>query len=172
GYEQSTEKYPVLYMLDGDGHFRHASGAVAFLAANGRIPPMIEVGIGNSDRTRERTPPTADPAMRKGSGGADRFLQFISDEVVPYVEANNRTIGHRVLAGHSFGGLFGLHSLVTRPERFNGYIAISPSVWWNGEAVVNAMPRFLEEHEDLRASVYMTTGNEGGPMLTGAQRLA
>src|SRR5690606_18773478 len=41
-----------------------------------------------------------------------------------------------------------------------------------GEAVVNAMPRFLEEHEDLRASVYMTTGNEGGPMLTGAQRLA
>ena len=172
GYEEGTAAYPVLYLLDGEAHFHHVSGAAAFLAANGRIPPMIIVGIGNTDRTRDLTPPTDDPAMRRGSGGADRFLQFIGDELAPHVEASNRTLPHRVLAGHSFGGLFALHALVTRADLFDGYIVISPSVWWDDEALVNAMPEFLAEHPDLRALLYMTTGNEGGGMLTGAQRLA
>ena len=172
GYERSTDRYPVLVLLDGDGHFHHASGVVDFLVSNQRIPPMIVVGVGNRNRTRDLTPPTDDPQMRARTGGADRFLRFLSDELLPYIDQSNRTLDYRVLVGHSFGGLFALHALVSRPEVFDGYISISPSTWWNGQALVSGMPAFLASHPGLRASLYMTTGNEGGEMLTSAQRLA
>ncbi|HEU4828191.1 MAG TPA: alpha/beta hydrolase-fold protein [Gemmatimonadales bacterium] len=172
GYERSAERYPLLILLDGDGHFHHASGVVDFLVANQRIPPMIVVGVGNRNRTRDLTPPTADPQMRNQTGGADRFLRFLGDELIPYLDRTNRTLDYRVLVGHSFGGLFALHALTTRPEIFDGYIAISPSTWWNQQALVNDLPEFLAKHRELRASLYMTTGNEGGEMLTSAQRIA
>lgn len=172
GYERNNERYPLLVLLDGDGHFHHATGVVDFLVANQRIPPMIVVGVGNRNRTRDLTPPTADPQFQGRTGGADQFLRFLSDELIPYLDQTNRTLDYRVLVGHSFGGLFALHALTTRPEVFDGYISISPSTWWNQQALVAALPGFLEQHRDLRASLYMTTGNEGGEMLTSAQRIA
>lgn len=172
GYERTTERYPLLVLLDGDGHFHHATGVVDFLVANQRIPPMIVVGVGNRNRTRDLTPPTADPQMRGRAGGADQFLRFLADELIPYIDQTNRTLDYRVLVGHSFGGLFALHALTTRPEVFNGYIAISPSTWWNQQSLVAGLPAFLEKHRELRASIFMTTGNEGGEMLTSAQRIA
>lgn len=172
GYERTNDRYPLLILLDGDGHFHHATGVVDFLVANQRIPPMIVVGVGNRNRTRDLTPPTNDPRMRGAAGGADRFLTFLSDELIPHIDQTNRTLDYRVLVGHSFGGLFALHALTTRPEVFNGYISISPSTWWNQQALVAQLPAFLAKHRDLRASLYMTTGNEGGEMLTSAQRVA
>ena len=172
GYERSNERYPLLILLDGDGHFHHATGVVDFLVANQRIPPMIVVGVGNRDRTRDLTPPTNDPQFRDRTGGADQFLRFLGDELIPYLDETNRTLDYRVLVGHSFGGLFALHALMARPEVFDGYIAISPSTWWNQQALVSALPDFLAKQRDLRASLYMTTGNEGGEMLSSAQRIA
>jgi predicted alpha/beta superfamily hydrolase len=172
GYERNSERYPLLILLDGDGHFHHATGVVDFLVANQRIPPMIVVGVGNRNRTRDLTPPTDDPQFQGRTGGADRFLQFLSDELIPYLDETNRTLDYRVLVGHSFGGLFALHALTTRPDVFDGYISISPSTWWNQQALVSALPGFLAQHRGLRASLYMTTGNEGGEMLTSAQRIA
>ena len=172
GYERSNERYPLLILLDGDGHFHHATGVVDFLVANQRIPPMIVIGVGNRDRTRDLTPPTREPQFQGRTGGADRFLRFLGEELIPYLDQTNRTLDYRVLVGHSFGGLFALHALATRPDVFNGYIAISPSTWWDGQALVQSLPGFLAQHRDLRASLYMTTGNEGGEMLTSAQRIA
>lgn len=165
--------YPVMYLLDGPDHFHHATGAVAFLAATGRIPPMIVVAIANTDRTRDLTPPTADTTRVPGPvGGADRFLRFVSDELVPEIERTNRTLHYRVLVGHSLGGLFAMHAFENRPDLFQAYIVISPSLWWSDQALVRATPSFLSTHPDLRASLYITTGNEGGEMLTSSSRLA
>lgn len=172
GYERSDERYPLLILLDGDGHFHHATGVVDFLVANQRIPPMIVVGVGNRNRTRDLTPPTSDPQFRDRTGGADQFLRFLGDELIPYLDQTNRTLEYRVLVGHSFGGLFALHALTTQPEVFDGYIVISPSTWWNQQALASELPGFLARHRDLRASLYITTGNEGGEMLTSAQRIA
>jgi hypothetical protein len=172
GYERNNERYPLLILLDGDAHFHHATGVVDFLVANQRIPPMIVVGVGNRNRTRDLTPPTVDPALRDRAGGADQFLRFLSEELIPYLDQSNRTLDYRVLVGHSFGGLFALHALTTRPDVFDGYISISPSTWWNQQAVASALPGFLAKHPELRASLYLTTGNEGGEMLTSAQRIA
>jgi uncharacterized protein len=158
GYGHSSTRYPVLYLLDGSFHFHHLSGLTRFLSATGRAPAMIVVGIDNTDRTRDLTPPTAVDSARMRlpfssdsvtlrhptAGGADAFLRFITDELVPFVEAGYRAASFRILAGHSFGGLFVTHALLTQPESFHGYIASSPSLWWNAGAVAASAAERLE----------------------------
>src|ERR1035437_9502259 len=87
GYENGTDRYPVLYLLDGETHFHYTSGIVSFLAGNDRIPKMLLVGIvsgGAARRTRDLTPPSMaeiDNRFSPGNGGADRFLSFVADEL-------------------------------------------------------------------------------------------
>lgn len=171
GYDQSTAAYPVLYLLDGNGHFHHTTGAIQFLAANNRMPQMIVVAIPNTDRTRDLTP-SASTAANAGrlptAGGADNFLRFIRQELQPWVEREYRTQPYRVLIGHSFGGLFAMHTLITHPETFNAYISISPSLWWDDERTVRNGESLFTDHPNLKGALYMTMGNEGGTMLAGA----
>jgi predicted alpha/beta superfamily hydrolase len=133
-YWQSNQRYPVLYLLDAEAQFQNVTASVDFLARSGRIPEMIIVGVANTNRTRDLTPALTDAKRRKEipeAGGADAFLTFLTDELTPWVNTNYRTQPYRILAGHSFGGLFAVHALVTRPESFQAYIAVSPSLWWD-----------------------------------------
>ena len=175
GYETGTEHYPVLYLLDGDAHFHHTTGMVSFLADSGRIPPMLVVAIPNNSRSRDFTPPTQsemDIRFTPISGGADNFLRFLSDELMPYVERTYRTRPYRILVGHSLGGLFALHALVTRPELFNSYIAIDPSLQWNDQALVSQADVFFKKTRELNADLYMTGTSGGGLSLGGLRKLA
>jgi predicted alpha/beta superfamily hydrolase len=137
-YDQAVrERYPVLYLLDAEEQFHHVTGTVRFLAKNERIPRLIVVGVTNTERERDLQPPTSSEKERADNpkaGGADDFLRFMADELVPWVDARFRTAPHRILVGHSFGGLFSLHALTNRPEAFQAHIAISPSLWWDEEA--------------------------------------
>jgi predicted alpha/beta superfamily hydrolase len=138
-YAQSNERYPVLYLLDAEAQFNHTTGVVQFLAENGRIPDMIVIGVANTNRLRDLTPASNDPKQRKENpeaGGADAFLTFLADELTPRVNANYRTQPYRILAGHSLGGLFAVHALINRPQTFQAYIAVSPSLWWDERATV------------------------------------
>ena len=130
GYEGSDETYSVVYVLDGPGHFHHTTGTARFLARNDRMPGVIVVAIPNTDRTRDLTPPTQVDSLGAfpTAGGADNFLEFISGELKPYIEENYRTRPYSILIGHSFGGLLVNHALVHRPEVFNAYVSISPSL--------------------------------------------
>ncbi|MXY16642.1 MAG: hypothetical protein F4Y57_06490, partial [Acidobacteria bacterium] len=58
-YETSEERYPVVYLLDGDAHFHHTTGTGDYLARTGRMPEVITVAIPNTDRGRDLTPPSA-----------------------------------------------------------------------------------------------------------------
>jgi predicted alpha/beta superfamily hydrolase len=177
GYKGSKDAYPVLIVLDPEGHFALTVGAVDELSGNGRIPPMIVVGVTNTERTRDMTPsvPKTDFGGAPWSGpagSADKFLAFIADELLPTVEANYRTRHYRVLAGHSLGGLFAIYALINRPEVFNGYLAISPSLWWDDQALVKASGPFLAAHRDLSADLYIAIASEGQEMLGGAYKLS
>ncbi len=104
--------YPVLYLTDAERQFGHTVTTVEFLSRNGRIPPMIVVGVFNTDRTRDLTPYRDKDDETTGqmatAGGADRFLKFMETELIPWVESRYRTQTFRAFAGHSFGGLFGI----------------------------------------------------------------
>jgi predicted alpha/beta superfamily hydrolase len=171
GYNNSGVKYPVVYVLDGPAHFHHTTGIIDFLSRLNRIPQMILVAIANTDRTRDLTPPTETDTANTfpTSGGADNFLHFISEELAPYVDENYRTESFKFLIGHSFGGLFAIHALLTKPDFFRGYISISPSLWWNNQALLRDMDSLLEKRPSFDRFLYVTLGNEGGNMLSSAQ---
>ncbi|PTL78690.1 alpha/beta fold hydrolase [Vitiosangium sp. GDMCC 1.1324] len=183
GYETSSERYPVLYLLDGDAHFHSATGVVQFLAESMRIPQMIVVGVPNTVRARDLTPPVHGNTQVPGSprsveesipnaGGAERFLRFLEEELAPHIEARYRTRPYRVLVGHSFGGLFAVHTLMNHPRSFHAYIAISPSLWWNNGELVSGAVKSLEQLPPQERFLYMSMGNEGDDMLKPIQQLA
>jgi hypothetical protein len=135
---------PVIILLDGDAHFHHTTGVARFLADQGRMPRALVVAVPNTtDRTRDLTPPVLGaPALRAQfptAGGADRMLAFLVDELLPEVERTYGPIPFKVLIGHSFGGLFAAHAMFARPGAFDAYIAISPSLWWDGERLADSL---------------------------------
>src|SRR5436190_7127305 len=82
------QKYPVLYLLDGDAHFHSVTGLLQFLGTgiNGNylIPEMIVVAIPNTDRTRDLTPTHVskgfdgkEQPFLKTSGGMPDFFKFL-----------------------------------------------------------------------------------------------
>ena len=162
GYGDGADRYPVLYLLDGETHFRYAAAIAEFLAENDRIPKMLVVGIASGDsqeRTHDLTPLSSaetDNRFSPGNGGADAFLSFLGGELIPYVDRTYRTRPYRLLAGHSFGGLFAIFALVTKPELFNGYIAADPSLYWNNQAVVAQAESFFSRIGSLQADLYIT----------------
>ena len=174
GYEGGDETYPVVYLLDGPSHFHHTTGTARFLARNRRMPEVIVVAIANTDRTRDLSPPIYSDTLpaRSNAGGADNFLGFISAELKPFIDEHYRTRPYAILIGHSLGGLFANHALVHRPDVFNAYISISPSLWWDEQRLVAQADSAFDHAEDLVGDFYMTMGNEGGAMLGGALKFA
>lgn len=166
GYEQGSDRFPVLYVTDGDRLIGHTSATVQFLAENGRMPEMIVVGISNIDRNHDLTPTHTDFTENgrqipiPTSGGADKFLEFIETELIPMVESKYRVQPYRVLAGHSFGGLFAMHAFTTKPDLFNGYIAVSPTLPWDHDMVVKGTEKLLKERPELDKTLFVTLGNE------------
>ncbi|MDO4696622.1 MAG: alpha/beta hydrolase-fold protein [Neisseria sp.] len=147
---QPPEGYPVLYILDGDACFPTAI-LMAHQAMN--LPdgqnhtPVLPVGIGYPSgkffdlprRAADYTPPFAASAQQQVvTGGAEAFARFIDEELKQVV---GRSVAvnpeQEALFGHSFGGLFGIYSLLTRPERFRHYFISSPSIWWQNRRVLD-----------------------------------
>lgn len=167
-YARGAERFPVLYMTDGDAHIQHTSGTVSFLARNARMPEMIVVGVTNTDRTRDLTPthveklPGQPNVQFPTSGGSDKFLKFIETEVIPLIESKYRTQPYRALAGHSLGGLFAVHAMLTRPELFNAYIAVSPSLQWDNFVMIDRVKEFFKNRKEFDRTLFTSLGNEPG----------
>jgi len=155
--------------LDGEMNFQYSAPIVSFLSKGvyASIPNMIVVGINNTDRTRDLTPtnaPIGDPADKKiklftSSGGAENFKKFLKDELIPTIDSSYRTNGYKILSGHSFGGLFAIHTLITTPELFNAYIALDPSLWWDNGKTLQDAELFLQKNSLKGKSLYIGLAN-------------
>lgn len=157
-YRQGSSRFPVLYMLDAHPPQNAMMvGMVEQQVWGGQMPEMIIVGIQNTNRTRDLTPTKTD---RAGSGGGDRFLDFIQKEAMPLVEKNYRTEPFRVFAGHSLGGLLTVYALVSRPEMFDAYIAASPVLHWDKDFVINLAREKFKTRGELKKTLYIGLGDE------------
>lgn len=175
-YEASDERLPVIYLLDGSAHedYHHMTGLVQFLTMYERMPRSIVVGIANVDRYRDFTHASdvADDfeALPTG-GGSAAFLRFVADELQPYVERTWRTDGQRMLVGQSMGGLLATEVLVDRPELFDRYVLVSPSLWWGAEALSGRAEQSFAAHDLAGKQVFVTLGDEHPKMHEAADAL-
>ncbi|MFT4116281.1 alpha/beta hydrolase [Bradyrhizobium sp.] len=178
------EPMPVLYLLDGNGTFPIAAAALALQSRRAErtgVAPSVIVGIGYPTshwidagrRTYDYTPPVAAGrlAQRPGNrawdetGGADLFLDFIERELSPFIAREFAIDPDRTaLFGHSFGGLFALYALLTRPRLVRSYVAASPSIWFAPDDLKERLASFAAP-DVARRRVLVTVGSlEQGAM--------
>ena len=159
GYNSNDDRYPVMYLLDGAEHFVHVTGIIHYLSGIGHIPQMIMVAIPNTRRTHDLTPTHNDEFP--SSGGGEKFLAFLENELIPYIDNNYKTHPYRIIAGHSLAGTFVVYTMITKPELFGAYLSISPSLGWDNEVVVKRAKSFFQKQARFDKFFYLTLGNEG-----------
>jgi predicted alpha/beta superfamily hydrolase len=167
-------RYPVVYLLDGDANFNAVAATIQLLGernGNTVCPPMIVVGIANTDRTRDLTPSyfTTEPFPAPTSGGGENFTDFLRKELIPYVESNYPAAPYRTLVGHSLGGLLVVNTLLNHTQLFNAYVAIDPSLSWDGGRLLREASVRLRERKYAGRKCYLAVANTLLPGLDTAR---
>ncbi len=157
-YRQGDTRFPVVYMLDAHPPQNAMMvGLIEQQAWGGTMPEMIIVGLQNTNRGRDLTPTKGD---RGFGGGADKFLDYIRQEVMPLVEKNYRTHPYRIFAGHSLGGLMVVHAMVSKPDMFEGYVAASPVLHWDNDFVIKRAGEAFKQRGDWKKTLFVGLGDE------------
>jgi predicted alpha/beta superfamily hydrolase len=172
GYDDNLfakKRYPVVYLLDGDAHFASVTGMIQQLSqVNGNTicPEMIVVAIPNTDRTRDLTPTnaTVDADGKKtdefrSSGGGEKFTSFIEKELIPHIDSVYPTQPYRILIGHSFGGLTVMNIVINHTDMFNSYVAIDPSMWWDGKKLLNQARQVFAQKKFTGKTLFLGIAN-------------
>jgi uncharacterized protein len=185
-YLPGARPWPILFVTDGNMTFPTAAATAGILPIEPGGPrPICVVGIGYelagqgeagehfALRNRDLTPVrdedwemrmrVAPPPFWFGdelqTGGGDRFLDFIVEELTPWLAARFPVDADDcALAGSSFGATLALHALFTRPGAFARYLAISPSLWWAKWHVIEREESYAKACADLDAQLYLCVG--------------
>jgi predicted alpha/beta superfamily hydrolase len=168
GYDQSHDRYPVLYLQDGQNLFDpetafggqdwHADRTADDLICRGMIEPIILAGIYNTGirRVSEYTPTRC--AQRRKGGKADRYAEMLAREIKPFIDHEYRTqkgAAHCVVGGSSLGALAALVAGLKYPRVFGKLAIVSPSVWWDGRAIL----RMVETYRaGVRPRIWLDAG--------------
>lgn len=187
-----SRTYPVWYMTDANRSFPMVANISTLLGfPPGSFPPIIVVGIGyeiqgmadwGAWRTRDLTPVrhepieeywtkllrgmTGDTSIQVESGGAKKFLSFICEELIPFIDSEYPVAeDERTLGGYSYGGLFSLFSMFERPGTFSRYYCGSPSIQYADGVMFEVEKTFSETHTDLPAKLFMSVGGLEYPEL-------
>lgn len=163
--QDTTQTYPVIYLLDGDSFFHSLVGiSKTFSTVRGKfLPQSIIIGVLNVDRTRDLTP-TASAAGRDGKiapgaipqgGGSETFSRFLTGELRAVIDSTYRTNGKNMLIGHSYAGLFTLNTFLRHTERFDTYLAVDPSLWWDQGKLAEEADALIEGKDFAGKSLYI-----------------
>jgi predicted alpha/beta superfamily hydrolase len=157
----------VLYVPDGglEEDFPHVAADIDAAIRAGEMRPAVVVGIENTERRRDMTGTTEVESDRKIAphvGGSVKFRAFIRDELMPVVQQRYHARGQTAIVGESLAGLFVVETFLEEPRMFDTYIALSPSLWWNGQALVRGAARCLRGRPRLTATFYFATASDDG----------
>ena len=175
GYSKDSLKtYPVIYLLDGsiDEDFIHISGLVQFGSFSwiNMLPESIVVGISNIDRKRDFTFPTNNKKDKKDfptTGKSENFINFIEKELQTFIDKKYKTNSTKTIIGQSLGGLLATEILFKKPELFDNYIIVSPSLWWDDESLLTYQPASYTSEK----TIFISVGKEGPIMERVAKEL-
>jgi isoamylase len=170
-YDESRERYPVLYMHDGqnlcDPSTAFAgtwclSDVLGELANDGL--ELIVVGVHHRGRDRiTEYSPFAD--RRYGPGKGDRYVKFLASTLKPHIDRRFRTSRARdasAILGSSMGGLISLYALVKQPRAFAAAGAMSPALWYGDRGIFNVMRGVRAPGGAGGSRIYLDMGTEEG----------
>ena len=159
-----NQKYPVVYILDGEMFLPTVSDVQNYYSG-GFTPEMVLIGIANNkNRIRDLTTSTITTKygmpFTEENGGAENFSQFIEKELIPYIEENYAVSNFRTLIGHSYGGLYTICTLLKHPHLFANYLAIDPSLDWDGQKLLNESLNILSAQKFEGKSLFVSLSGQ------------
>jgi predicted alpha/beta superfamily hydrolase len=181
-FDKPLTAWPVVYVLDPILFFGMITDMVRAMAWYGRTTDAIIVGIGYPEeeslqetwrktlasRTHDLTPLQVEKFDKENgewlnremkTGGGGEFFRFIKQELLPVIEQEYRTDpAKRILAGHSFGGLFTVFAMFQEPELFSSFIAASPSLSFPKNHIFSLESEYAKKHKRLPAQLYLSAG--------------
>lgn len=172
GYaENPAKRYPVLFSIDGgpEQDFELLAGIAAEAEFSTSFEPFILIGVKTEDRYKQLTPRMTrlpierlkeNYGERIAPGGADKFREYLARDVIPWATTRYRA-GRKIVGAASLGGLFVLDTFLERPEMFDDYIALTPSLWWDDGRIVDEAAQKLRRHPASDRRLYLTMGDEG-----------
>lgn len=173
GYESSTERYPVLYLQDGQNLFEaqrayvpgeiwHVKSTADTLIRAGEIEPLIIVGIDHAGPQRiDEYTPTQDLRSKRG-GLAKAYGRLLVEELKPWIDHEYRTktdACHTALGGSSLGGLVSLYLGFRAPHVFGRLAVMSPSLWWDRQIMVQRLRANIHRR---RTRIWLDIGTREG----------
>lgn len=176
--DHAAERYPVLYLNDGQDLFDACTSifnseewgvdeAATALIQQGKIPPIIIVGIDNAgkrDRPKEYLPfpdDTLRPATPHVYG--KEYPRFLVDEVMPFIDGTYRTDPRAAvtgLGGSSYGAGIALYTVMRDPRRFGKLLLESPSLYAHDDYLLHRAETF----DQWPARIYVGVGSINEPV--------
>jgi uncharacterized protein len=157
-YSPDTKKYAAIYVLDGEEDFDFVAEKCSEISSDFSTSNVLVVGIGyGNDRSVDYTPTETD----EGGGGAEEFMLFIKNELIPEMEneygADTLRI-NRTILGHSFGGLAAAYAFTNHNNVFGNYIMLSPSLWYDNEIMLGLEQENRNNNKDIHQLVFLGLG--------------
>lgn len=176
-YQQTDQRYPVLYLQDGQNLFEHnapfgtwgVDKKLAYMAQHGKGDfIVVAIDHGGKDRIREFSPYDT---HKWGEGMGREYARFMVETLKPYIDKQFRTLpdrAHTGVGGSSMGGLISIYAGLMFPQVYSKFMIFSPSLWLT--------PRIY--FEPMHFSAFSSTtkiylyggGKEGGGMVANAQK--
>jgi predicted alpha/beta superfamily hydrolase len=155
----SSEKYEAIYIVDGEWNFDLFTFTHKFLLEENFMPNVILVAIPNTYidgvnmRDRDFLPHKFDDNTL--SGGANKFIAFIKNELFPYINKKYPTNGVNSLFGHSYGGLFSMYTFLTNTEMFDKFYCSDPAFRWDNNYIVKLAGEKFKKGEQIEKTVWI-----------------
>ena len=172
------QKYSVIYVLDGSSQDQHIADKFDSLSSLALVPRTIVVGIPNmsgANRTLQLVPPfmLTDPDKPESPPGtANGFLDFMEQELIPFIAEKYGATGPRLFAGNSRGGLLVMYSLIYKPDLFAGRFCFSTPLWRQNNLLVTKVSEFLATKQQMNSFLFASAGaNETENIKTGLDTL-
>ena len=159
-YDNNLKLKPI-YVLDGDYLAPVVAASIESLSDHNRPTPCLVIAMTSTNRQRDFTPKSdGATGQMAGSGGADHYLEYVEKELIPMIELKFNADTHRIIIGHSIGGLLAYYSILKNPALFHSIISIDGSLWWNegrtGKAIIEKLtrtPKFRGEIFECRKDI-------------------
>ncbi len=167
-----NEHFNVIYVFDSQSRefFDYTSAITSFLSDGAKS--FIVVGITSPynenldySRNNDLLPvlQTKDAIDRYGkySGNAVNFYDYVSTEIIPYIDNHYRTTNNKIVIGHSLSASFVLDAFINNSTLFNNYIAISPNLAYENEKLVDKLVNFDYSKIEKPTYLYLSNADEG-----------